>query len=136
MINFRKAIAFGLAVASLGMGVAATSTPTVAEWDFQHRNLSSGFNNYDESWGPGVGGVPLPQLMTFMSLTLMNLLAISSLTPPSEKTASPIMQSSAFANEYLPADARRGLPEGRVLAIESRARWWLIGGRGPSGESI
>jgi hypothetical protein len=57
MINFRKAIAFGLAVASLGMGVAATSTPTVAEWDFQHRNLSSGFNNYDEYWGPGVGGV-------------------------------------------------------------------------------
>jgi transposase len=38
MINFRKTIALGLAAASLGMGVAATSTP-VAAWDFQFKRL-------------------------------------------------------------------------------------------------
>ena len=56
MTNFRKTIALGLMVASLGMAVAATSTPAAA-WDFQHRDLYSGFNNHDQYWGPGVGGV-------------------------------------------------------------------------------
>ncbi len=56
MTNFRKTIALGLVVASLGMGVAATSTTRVAAWDFQHRNYSSDFN-HDQYWGPGVGGV-------------------------------------------------------------------------------
>jgi len=57
MTNFHKTIALGLVVASLGMGVAATSTTQVAAWDFQHRDYSSGFNNHDQYWGPGVGGV-------------------------------------------------------------------------------
>lgn len=55
MINFRKIIVPGLVAVSLGMGIAAMSTPATA-WDFQHRNFSSGFNQ-DQYWGPGVGGV-------------------------------------------------------------------------------
>ena len=57
MINFRISIAFVLAIASLGMGVATTSTP-VAAWDFQFRNISTGFDHGFQYWGPGVGGVP------------------------------------------------------------------------------
>jgi hypothetical protein len=59
MINFRKTIALGLAAASLGMGVAATSTPVTA-WDFQFRNTSSGFNYGIQYWSPGVGWVAPP----------------------------------------------------------------------------
>jgi hypothetical protein len=43
MINFRKAIATGLAVTTLGMGIAATSTPAAA-WGYH-------------PWGWGIGGV-------------------------------------------------------------------------------
>jgi hypothetical protein len=56
MINFRKTLALSLAVASLAIGVAATSTPAAA-WDFQFRNSSSGFNHEAQYWGPGLGGV-------------------------------------------------------------------------------
>jgi hypothetical protein len=44
MINFRKTIATGLVVTTLGMGVAATSTPAAA-W---------GYHPY---WGWGAGGI-------------------------------------------------------------------------------
>lgn len=55
MTNFRKTIALSLMAASFGAGVIETSTSATA-WEFQHRNLSSGFNHY-QYWGPGVGGV-------------------------------------------------------------------------------
>lgn len=55
MINFRKTIALGLLVASLGMGVAATFTPAAA-WEIQHGNMSSGFQHEFQYWGPGIGG--------------------------------------------------------------------------------
>jgi hypothetical protein len=55
MTKFRKTIALGLVAASLGMGAAATSTPAAA-WDFQNRNIYSGFNN----WDPSVGWVAAP----------------------------------------------------------------------------
>jgi hypothetical protein len=44
MIDFRKAIATSLAVTTLGMGIAATSTPAAA-WGYHH------------PWGWGIGGV-------------------------------------------------------------------------------
>jgi hypothetical protein len=58
MTNFCKTIALGIVVASLGMSVAATSTPAAA-WDFQHRNISTGFN-HGQYWVPGVGWVAPP----------------------------------------------------------------------------
>jgi hypothetical protein len=58
MINFRKTIATSLMFASIGMGVAATSTPAAA-FEFQHRVLSSGFSDQFRAWGPGIGGVPV-----------------------------------------------------------------------------
>jgi hypothetical protein len=45
MINFRKVLAVGLAVTTLGLVVAATSTPAVAWGGFHH------------GWGWGLGGV-------------------------------------------------------------------------------
>ena len=50
MTKFRKTIAVGLMAASLGMGAAATSTPAAA-WDFQNRNIYSGFN-HGQFWDP------------------------------------------------------------------------------------
>lgn len=44
MSTVRKTIAAGLAVATLGLGVAASSTPAAA-WGYHH------------SWGWGVGGL-------------------------------------------------------------------------------
>jgi hypothetical protein len=44
MINFRKTIAVGLAVTTLGAGIAATSTPAAA-------------GGYYPGWGWGLGGV-------------------------------------------------------------------------------
>ncbi len=45
MLDFRKAVAVGLAVTTLAFGVAATSTPAAAWGGFHH------------GWGWGLGGV-------------------------------------------------------------------------------
>ena len=52
MANFRRIIAAGLAVTTLGMGVAATSTPAAA-WGYYH----GGWGYHHGGWGWGLGGV-------------------------------------------------------------------------------
>ena len=114
MINFRKTIAIGLAVTTLGMGVAATSTPAAA-WGYH-------------PWGWGIGGVaaglalgaapPLPLPITTAAIP-------ADATSPVSRSSTPTAISSAITACVFATKARGELRNWfrQFLPKTSGGRW-------------